>query len=161
MPGHGATNIHSKEKKRLPSKTMAPDRVRRPLWRGAWMTDRAPRDRCRLPAPPWCDGGASSLRRSPHGCAGLRGRAGKAAPPVRVPRATPGLPTDCELRRTGRSTDRFSTDQGHPEEEEAEDHQETTGRRLSTKTDFHPTTLASRPLRAPFYSSSLIAPPSF
>ena len=42
---------------------------------------------------------ASSLRRSPHGCAGLRDRAGKVAPPVRVPRATLGLPTDCELRR--------------------------------------------------------------
>ena len=40
----------------------------------------------------------NSLQRSPHGCAGLRGRAGKAAPPVRVPHATPGLPTDCEQR---------------------------------------------------------------
>ena len=50
-------NIHSKERERPPSKTRAPDRVRRPLWRGAWMTERAPRDRCRLPAPSWYDGG--------------------------------------------------------------------------------------------------------
>ena len=49
--------IHTKEKKRPPSETRAPDRVRRPLWRGAWMTEQAPRDRCRLPAPSWCDGG--------------------------------------------------------------------------------------------------------
>ena len=42
---------------------------------------------------------ASSLRRSPHGCAGLRGRASKAAPPVHVLRASHGLPTDCELLR--------------------------------------------------------------
>ena len=65
-------------------------------------------------------GPASSLRRSSLGRAGLRNRAGRAAPPVRVPGATPGLPTDCELRRTGRSTDRFSTDRP-PRRPRAED----------------------------------------
>ena len=64
--GLGATSFTQKQGKRSPSKSRAPDRVRRPLWRGAWMTERAPRDRCRLPAPSWCDDGqvATSV---PHG----------------------------------------------------------------------------------------------
>ena len=53
---------------------------------------------------------ASSLRRSSHGRAGSRYTAGRAAPPVRVSGASPGLPADCKLQRTGRSTDRFFTD---------------------------------------------------
>ena len=53
---------------------------------------------------------ASSLRRSSHGRAGSRYTAGRAAPPVRVSGASPGLSADCKLQRTGRSTDRFFTD---------------------------------------------------
>ena len=148
-----ATNIHSKEtQKKTPSQTRESDGARGPLSRGAFVTERAPRDRCRLPASSRCldgrvatsvptaagiaaaelgpdTGPASSLRRFSHGRAGSCDTAGRAAPPVRVPGATPGL-SDCELQRTGRSTDRFSTDQGHQEEEEeeAEDHQKTTSR---------------------------------
>ena len=65
----------------------------------------------------------------------------------------PGLPTDCELQRTGRSTDRFSTDQGHQEEEEAEDHQKTTSRPRTEPPDLT--------LCVPLYLLWLIAPPSF
>uniref|UniRef100_A0A8C4NMU8 Uncharacterized protein n=1 Tax=Eptatretus burgeri TaxID=7764 RepID=A0A8C4NMU8_EPTBU len=117
LTGNGATNIHSKakpkENKRLPPQTGESDRVGRPLWRGTWQTERIPRDRCRLPAPSWCDGGqlgqprlCSAFHRagelSPALSTWMRrlgDRAGKAAPPVRVPGAPPGLPTDCELRQ--------------------------------------------------------------
>ena len=106
--------------KRPPSKTRESDRARGPLSRGALMTERAPRDRCRLPAPSKCLDGrvatsvptaasiavaelgplawpASSLRLFSHGHAGSRDTAGRAAPSVRVPSATPGLSTDCKL----------------------------------------------------------------
>ena len=68
---------------------------------------------------------ASSLRRVSHGLTGSRDRAGRAAPPVRIPGATPGLSADCKLQRTGRSTDRYCPEQDHDhqEEEEAEDHE--------------------------------------
>jgi len=118
------------------------------------VTERAPRDRCRLPAPSRCLDGrvatsvptaasiaaaelgplawpASSLRLFSHGRAGSRDTAGRAAPPVRVPSATPGLSTDCKLQRTGRSTDRFSTDQDqdfHPTDFH-KDHEKRRGRR--------------------------------
>ena len=60
---------------------------------------------------------------------------GKAAPPIRVPRATPGLPTDYELRRMGRPTDRCSTDR--PPLAEDPDQEEITNEDQSETTNTH------------------------
>ena len=107
---------------------------------------------------------ASSLRLSSHERSGSRDTAGRAAPPVRVSCATPGLSTDCKLQRTGHSTDRFSTDQDqdfHPTDFH-QDHEKSTRRRPPEddhqKKKKKKTDLA---LCVPLYSSLLIAPPCF
>ena len=51
----------------------------------------------------------SSLRRSPPGCAGWRGRAGKAAPPVRVLRASTRTTEPKTPRRPGRGRNHHRT----------------------------------------------------
>ena len=51
------------------------------------MTKWAPRDRCRLPAPSWCDGGQAFSGALPPGAQAAR-QSCKAAPPVRVLRAS-------------------------------------------------------------------------
>ena len=82
---------------------------------------------------------ASSLRPSSHERAGLRDTAGRAAPPVRVSFATPGLPIDCKLQRMGRSTDRFFTD---PDQD-----------RTRLPPDCPKSLLSDQALLVPFYSS--------
>ena len=94
---------------------------------------------------------ASSLRRSPHGCAGLRGRAGKAAPPVRVLRASPGLPTDCELRRLDpdhRTQDSPKTRKKPPTRRPTHSHE------IGTTTTKRPTLNAAAPCALLFLSSN-------
>ena len=61
--------IHTKEKKRPPSEMRAPDRVRRPLWRGAWMNGptRPLQVTCTLVARWWASSllpGAQAARQS-------------------------------------------------------------------------------------------------
>ena len=65
---------HKRKEKGHPQKTRAPDRVRRPPWCGARMTERAPRDRRR---PRGAMVGELSLALSSR-VRRLRGRAGKA-----------------------------------------------------------------------------------
>jgi len=108
---------------------------------------------------------ASSLRCSSHGRAGSRHTAGRAAPPVRVSGASPGLSTDPRLQRTGRSTDRFFAD---PDQDRTS-HQ-TRPHELQLQHEHHTTTTRAPKLACcpPYISwgsalrpSPFLAPPSF
>ena len=54
LSGLGATSFTQRNKKKTPSQTRESDGACGPLSRGALVTERAPRDRCRLPSPSRC-----------------------------------------------------------------------------------------------------------